>query len=85
MNIEVKIDKNYSTPQVIILSNKMTNELSSLVNKISNITQESLQAYKDHKLYILKQDEIESIYSENGKVYVRCSNEILCIEFSKTQ
>lgn len=27
MNIEVKIDKNYSTPQVIILSNKMTNEV----------------------------------------------------------
>ena len=76
MNIEVKIDKNYSTPQVIILSNKMTSEISTIVNKISNITQESLQAYKDHKLYILKQDEIESIYSENGKVYVRCSNEV---------
>ena len=76
MNIEVKIDKNYSTPQVIILSNKMTSEISTIVNKISNITQESLQAYKDHKLYILKRDEIESIYSENGKVYVRCSNEV---------
>ena len=76
MNIEVKIDKNYSTPQVIILSNKMTNEVSSLVNKISNITQKTLQTYKDHKLYILNQDEIESIYSENGKVYVRCSNEV---------
>ena len=69
MNIEVKIDKNYSTPQVIILSNKMTNELSSLVDKISNITQKTLQTYKDHNLYILNQDEIESIYSENGKVY----------------
>ena len=76
MNIEVKIDKNYSTPQVIILSNKMTNELSSLVDKISNITQKTLQTYKDHKLYILNQDEIESIYSENGKVYVQCSNEV---------
>lgn len=76
MNIEVKIDKNYSTPQVIILSNKMTNEVSALVNKISNITQKTLQTYKDHKLYILNQDEIESIYSENGKVYVRCSNEV---------
>lgn len=37
MNIEVKIDKNYSTPQVIILSNKMTNELSSLVDTVKNI------------------------------------------------
>jgi len=44
--------------------------------KISNITQETLQTYKDQKLYILGQNEVESIYSENGKVYVRCSNEI---------
>lgn len=44
--------------------------------KISNITQETLQTYKDQKLYILGQNEIESIYSEIRKVYVRCSNEI---------
>lgn len=44
--------------------------------KISNITQETLQTYKDQKLYLLGQNEIESIYSENRKVYVRCSNEI---------
>ena len=44
--------------------------------KISNITQKTLQTYKDHNLYILNQDEIESIYSENGKVYVRYANEV---------
>ena len=64
MNIEVKIDENYITPQIIILSNKMTDEVSTIINKLSSITQETLQAYKDHKLYILNQYEIESIYSE---------------------
>ena len=76
MNIEVKIDKNYENPQILILTNQMTSELSVIIDKISNITQETLQTYKDQKLYILGQNEIESIYSENGKVYVRCSNEI---------
>ena len=71
MNIEVKIDKNYENPQILILTNQMTSELSVIIDKISNITQETFQ-----KLYILGQNEIESIYSENGKVYVRCSNEI---------
>ena len=76
MDIEVKIDKNYENPQILILTNQMTPELSVIIDKISNITQETLQTYKDQKLYILGQNEIESIYSENGKVYVRCSNEI---------
>ncbi len=76
MNIEVKIDKNYENPQILILTNKMTTELSSMIDKISNITQKTLQTYKDQKMYILKQNEIESIYSESKKVYVRCLNEI---------
>ena len=82
MNIEVKIDKNYSTPQVIILSNKMTSEISTIVNKISNITQESLQAYKDHKLYILKQDEIEYLLDCNS--FIRISNSEI-INFDKVK
>lgn len=76
MNIEVKIDKHYTTPQLVVITDKITNEVSALVDKISNITQKTLPTYKDQKLYILNQNEIESIYSENGKVYVRCSNEI---------
>ena len=76
MNLEVKIDKNYENPQILILANRITSELSVIIDKISNITQETVQTYKDQKLYILRQNEIESIYSENGKVYVRCSDEI---------
>lgn len=67
MNIEVKIDKNYENPQILILTNQMTSELSVIIDKISNITQETLQTYKDQKLYILGQNEIESIYSETEK------------------
>ena len=42
MNIEVKIDKNYENPQILILTNQMTSELSVIIDKISNITQETL-------------------------------------------
>ena len=58
MDIEVKIDKNYENPQILILTNQMTPELSVIIDKISNITQETLQTYKDQKLYILGQNEI---------------------------
>lgn len=31
-------------------------------------------------MYILNQNEIETIYSENGKIYVKCNNEIYNIK-----
>lgn len=75
MNVEVKIDENYQTPQIVIYTNKMTNELSIILEQISSIAYKNITAYKDKTMYILSQNEIESIYSENGKVYIRCSNE----------
>ena len=34
-------------------------------------------------MYILHQNEIETIYSEGGKIYVRCNNEIYNIKLSE--
>lgn len=75
MNVEVKIDENYQSPQIVIYTNKMSNELSIILEQISGIVQKNITAYKDKSMYILNQNDIESIYSENGKVFARCSNE----------
>lgn len=76
MDIEVKIDQSYTTPKVIIYTNEINKNLSDMIDEISNITHDKLNVYMDEKMYILNQYEIETIYSENGKVYVRCNNEL---------
>lgn len=80
MNIEVKVDEKYDNPKIVIYTSKVDNEISNIIDRISSNNQKMLNAYKDEKIYILNQKEIETIYSEGGKVYVRCNNELYTIK-----
>lgn len=80
MDIEVKVDEKYDNPKIVIYTNKVDAEISNIIDGISSINQKFLKAYKDEKLYILNQNEIETIYSENGRICVRCNNEIFNIK-----
>lgn len=76
MNVEIKIDEKYQTPKIEIYTNKLTNELSNMIDTLYTISNQKLKVYKDYKVYFLAQKDIESIYSEDGKIYVRCNEEL---------
>lgn len=80
MDIEVKVDKKYTTPKIVIYTNEVSKELSNVIDSISNINDKKLKVYKDDKIYILNQNEIETIYSESGKIYIRCNQELYTIK-----
>lgn len=80
MDIEIKMNENYTTPKVVIYTDKISKEISNIIDDISSIDNRNLKAYKDEKLYILNQCEIETIYSENGKIYVRYNQELYTIK-----
>ena len=80
MDIEVKIDEKYDNPKIVIYTNKVDSEILNIIDGISSINQTFLKAYKDEKMYILHQNEIETIYSENGKIFIRCNNSIYNIK-----
>ena len=80
MDIEIKVDKKYDTPKIIIYAKDINKEVSDIIDTISNINQKLLKVYKDEKMYFLEQNEIETIYSENGKIYVRCNNELFIVK-----
>ena len=80
MNIEVNVDKNYTTPKIVIYTNQVDEDVSNIIDSISSIYHKKLKVYKDEKMYILNQNEIETIYSESGKIYVRCNNELYTIK-----
>ena len=80
MDIEIKVDEKYTNPKIVIYTDKMDKEISDILDSISNVSQKSLKAYKDEKMYILHQNEIETIYSENGRIYVRCNNDLYTVK-----
>lgn len=80
MDIEIKVDEKYTDSKIIIYTNQVNEEITNIIDGISLINQKTLNAYKDNRMYILNQKDIETIYSENGKIFARCNNELYIIK-----
>lgn len=69
MQVEIKIDASCSEPKVIILTDAMTEEVNSIVQKLSDHNLPIISGTKDGKTKILEQDELFRIYAGSGKVF----------------
>lgn len=68
MQVEIKIDGLYDEPKVIILTASMTEEVNSIVKKLSDNNRGILSGSKDGKITILEQNDLLKVYACNGKV-----------------
>ena len=80
MDIEIKIDEKFSEPKIVIYTKQMNQDLSEIIDNNSLINKKTLKAFKDGKMYILNQKDIETIYAENNKIYTRCNNELYTLK-----
>lgn len=74
MQIEVKIDDSCSEPKIIILTASITDEINSLVQKLSENNPQIISGSKDGRIEILEQDNLFKIYTSNGKVFASTNN-----------
>ena len=68
MDIEIKIDSEYKIPKVIIFTDKVSEEINRLVERLSEDVPQLISGFRDNELRILEQDEIVRIYSCDGKI-----------------
>jgi len=69
MQVEIKIDINCTEPKVIVITDKMTDEISELVKRISEQTPSVLVGFKNDNASILDYEKVIRFYSANQKVY----------------
>lgn len=74
VKIEFDINEKYKENKIIICSDKITEEIQNIINKINDENMDKIYGYKDNKIYIIETKKIETIYSENKKVFFRCEN-----------
>lgn len=68
MDIEIKINSEYKIPKIIVLTDKVTDEISAVVSRISDEAPQVIAGFQDNILHILKEDEIIRVYSSGGKI-----------------
>ncbi|MCH5263165.1 MAG: LytTR family transcriptional regulator [Lachnospiraceae bacterium] len=69
MQVEIKIDSTCKEPKVIVYTDKITEEINALVQKISDETPQVLSGFYNNTLKVLEQSDIIRIYASGGKVY----------------
>lgn len=68
MDIKIKINSEYKIPKIIVLTDKVTDEISAVVSRISDEAPQVIAGFQDNILHILKEDEIIRVYSSGGKI-----------------
>ena len=69
MQIEIKIDSSCTEPKIIVLTNKMTDEINTIVKKLSEESPQMLAGFRENTLEILEQADIIRIYAAAGKIF----------------
>lgn len=69
MQIEIKIDTSCVIPKLIIVTNKMTDEVNEIVKKLSDDTPKLITGFREDVAEIIEPQKIFRIYANDGKVY----------------
>ncbi len=69
MQLEVKIDRSFIEPKVIILTASMTEDVNIILNKLSDQAPQIISGSKDNKIEVIEQADLIRIYASSGKVF----------------
>lgn len=68
MQIEIKLDASYKEPKIIVLTDKMTEEINTVLSNLSEGTPQMLAGFRENNVELLEQADIIRVYSAAGKV-----------------
>ena len=68
MQVEIKIDVGCKEPKIIVLTDRMTDEITALVRRLSEEAPQMLAGFRGDTLEILEQSDVLRVYAEGGKV-----------------
>lgn len=69
MEIEISIDSKYKIPKIIIKTEKITDEITQVMQKLSEDSPKVITGFKDERAEILEPKDIYRFYSSQGKVF----------------
>ena len=69
MQVEIKIDTACTEPKIIVLTDRITDEVSNIVKKLSDDAPQILSGFRENTLEILEQNDIYRFYASAGKIY----------------
>lgn len=73
MQIEIKMNENYRELKIIIMTDKMTDEVNDIVKKLSVEQPQLIAGFKDDSVQVIDPSSIYRVYAQSGKVFAETS------------
>ncbi len=74
MKIEVRIDEKCKEPKIIVMTDKMTDEINALVKRLSEEQPQVIAGFKDDTVEVLEPSDIYRVFTTSGKVLAETSH-----------
>lgn len=69
MKVEIRVDASCGEPKILVITDRVTDEINDLVQRISESAPQVLAGFRDGQAKILDQSEIVRVFASGGKVY----------------
>lgn len=74
MKVEIKIDESCAEPKIVILTDRVTEEISEIVKRLSLDQPPMLVGFKDGQVAMLELSQIYRVYASEGRVYAEAKS-----------
>lgn len=74
MKIEIKIDEAIKEPKIVVITDKMTEEVSQIIKRLSEDGEKTIAGFQDGIAQVLEPDSLFRVYASNGKVLAQTSH-----------
>ena len=74
MKVEIKIDESCAEPKIVILTDRVADEISEIVKRLSLDQPPMLVGFKDGQAAMLELSQIYRVYASEGRVYAEAES-----------
>lgn len=75
MKVDLKLDKKYKEPLILIYTDTLSKEVTGLIEYIENPRKTNIMGIKNEKYFILSPDEVYLFSASEGKVYIKTAGD----------
>ena len=73
MQIEIKIDEKCKEPRIVVITDRMTEEVSEILKRLSEERGQTIAGFRDDIVEVLEPDSLFRVYASNSKVFAQTS------------
>jgi len=74
MQIEIKIDEKCKEPKIIVMTDKMTDEVNAIIKRLSDEQPQVIAGFREDVVEVLEPSEIYRVFAESGKVFAETNH-----------